>query len=126
MNQQRNAFLAALAGAMVAVACAPTDAGIGTNVKTNLAADATVKAAPIDVGVEKKTVTLSGTVDTSVIKEQALVVARKTDGVSEVVDQIVVKEQGPVPGFGRKMMGKRMGMEERRESPKNDTLSGPV
>ena len=120
MNQQRNAFLAALAGAMVAVACAPTDAGISTNVKTNLAADATVKAAPIDVGVEKKIVTLSGTVDTSVIKEQALVVARKTDGVGEVVDRIVVKQEGLGPGFGREMMGREMGMEGKPKSLKDN------
>ena len=120
MNQQRNAFLPAFAVAMIAVACAPTDAGIGTNVKANLVADATVKAAPIDVGVEKKTVTLSGTVDTSVIKEQALVVARKTDGVGEVVDRIVVKQEGPGPGFGREMMGKEMGMEGKTKTLKDD------
>ena len=45
--------------------------------KTNLSADPAVKAASIEVGVQKKVVTLKGTVDTAGIKEQALALARK-------------------------------------------------
>lgn len=104
MNQRYRALLGALAVAVVAVSCAPTDADTGTQVKANLTADATVKAAAIDVGVQKKVVTLTGTVDTSAIREQAVAVARKTDGVSEVVDQITVKERSAGPGLGHEMM----------------------
>ncbi len=118
MNQRYQAFLGALAVAVVAVACAPTDADTSTKVKSNLTADATVKTASIDVGVQKKIVTLTGTVDTAAIKEQAVVVARKTDGVGEVVDRLVVKEQGFGPAHGREMMGKEMG--EHKEAPKEE------
>ena len=112
MYQQRIAYLGVLAVAVVAVACGPNDAGIGTKVKSNLTSDETVKAAQIDIGVEKKVVTLSGAVDTPAVKEQAVAVARRTAGVTDVVDQITVREQGtgstPGPGFGREMMEKGM------------------
>ena len=111
MYQQRSAFLGVLAAlAVVTAGCGPTDDGIGTKVKTNLTADDTVKAAPINIGVQKKVVTLSGTVDTSAVKERAVVVARGTDGVANVVDQITVKQQasGPGPGHAGGMMDKGM------------------
>ncbi len=118
MYQRRSAFLGVLAVAVIAVGCGPTDAGIGTKVKTNLAADETVKAAQIDVGVQKKVVTLSGTVDTPAVKERAVAVARGTDGVANVVDQINIKQQGfgHGPGHGGEMMEK--GMKEGMDHPK--------
>ena len=111
MHQQRIAFFSVLAAVAVFTAgCGPTDDGIGTKVKSNLTADATVKAAQIDVGVQKKVVTLSGTVDTSAVKERAVVVARGTDGVANVVDQMTIKPQaaGPGPGHAGGMMDKGM------------------
>jgi hypothetical protein len=88
VRQQRSAFLGVLAAVAVFTAgCGPTDAGIGTNVKTNLTADETIKTAQIDVGVKKQVVTLSGTVDTSAVKERAVALARGTVGVADVVDQ---------------------------------------
>ena len=107
MYQRRIAFLGVLAAAAITVACGPTDAGISTKVKTNLTADETVKTAQIDVGVQKKVVTLSGTVDSPAVKERAVALARQTDGVADVVDQITIKEQG----FGQGMMEKGMKME---------------
>ena len=109
MYQRRSAFLGVLVAAAITVACGPTDAGISTKVKTNLTADETVKAAQIDVSVQKKVVTLSGTVDSPAVKERAVAVARRTDGVVDVVDQITIKEQSP--GLGREMMNKGMKME---------------
>ena len=111
MYQRRIAFLGVLAAAVITVACGPTDAGISTKVKTNLTADETVKTAQIDVGVQKKVVTLSGTVDSPAVKERAVALARQTDGVADVVDQITIKEQGSGPGFGHEMMEKGMKME---------------
>ena len=111
MYQQHGAFLGVLAAvAVITAGCGPTDDGIGTKVRTNLTADATVKAAPIDVGVQKKVVTLSGTVDTAAVKERAVVVARGTDGVANVVDQMTIKQQaaGPGPGHAGGMMEKGM------------------
>ena len=118
MNQQRSALLGVLV-AVVTVACGPTDDGIGTKVKTNLSADETVKSAQLDVGVQKKVVTLSGTVDTPAIKERAVAVARGTDGVADVVDRMTMKEKGSGPGHahGPEMMGKGMmnGMDHPKE-----------
>ena len=110
MFQRRSTLLAALAVAAVAAACGPTDADIGTKVKAKLAADETVKAAQIDVGVQKQVVTLSGTVDTAAVKERAVAVARGADGVANVIDQMTIKPQasGPGPGHGGEMMGKGM------------------
>lgn len=117
MNQRHNAFLGALVVAASAVACAPTDADTSTKVKANLTADETVKAARIDVAVQKKVVTLSGAVDTSAVKERAVEVARKTDGVNEVVDQITLNERTFGPGVGREMMGRERGMHDGKEPP---------
>ena len=106
-----------ITAAAITVGCAATDDGISTRVKTNLSADQALKTAQIEVGVQKKIVTLSGTVDTPAVKEQAVAVARRTDGVTDVVDQMTVREQGsgvgaaPGPGFGREMMEKGMKME---------------
>ena len=120
MNQQYRSFLAALAIAFGSIACTPTDADTSTKVKANLTADPSVKAASIDVGVQKKIVTLTGTVDTAAIKDQAVAVARKTDGVGEVVDQLVVRDQGFGHGHGREMMNKGMGPGAHTEAPKDD------
>ncbi len=122
MTKLRNhAFLSALALAAVAVACTPTDVDIGKKVKANLTADTLVKDAPINVGVQKKVVTLTGSVDTLAVKEQALAVARKSDGVGEVVDQLAVKDQGfgPGHGHGREMSERGMGSGE-NHAPRND------
>lgn len=84
------------------IACAETDAGITTAVKTRLAADNTVKAYQIDVDTRDKVVTLSGTVNTAAEKTQAVAVARGTDGVVNVVDNIALRGTAeatmPAPG----------------------------
>ena len=94
-----------------------SDTGIGTNVKTNLAADATAKTAQLDVGVQNKIVTLSGTADTSAVRERAIAVARATNGVATVVDQITLTEHGAGPGMGRGMMEKGKGMMDDKGHP---------
>jgi osmotically-inducible protein OsmY len=87
---KRLAVLTSTAAMMVLVACAQTDPGITTAVKAKLAADETVKAYQIDVDTARGVVTLSGAVETSTAKEQALLIARGTDGVQDVVDRITV------------------------------------
>lgn len=89
---QRCAAVVAAAGLVVTVACAQTDAGITTNVKTKFAADETVKAYQVDVDTRNGVVTLSGAVETSTAKEQAIRIARETNGVRDVIDQIRVGE----------------------------------
>ena len=89
---------AVLAAAILTVACAQTDAGITTNVKTKLAADDTVKAYQVDVDTRNGVVTLSGTVENTAAKEQAIQIARGTDGVRDVIDQIRVGEAAATGG----------------------------
>jgi hypothetical protein len=120
MNLHHHSFFAALAAAAISVGCAPTDADTSTKVKANLTADAAVKAAPIDVAVQKNVVTLTGTVDSQVLREQAVALARKTDGVAEVVDKLVVKEPDFGPGHGREMMGREMGSVLSKEPLKDE------
>jgi osmotically-inducible protein OsmY len=76
--------------ALVAVACAQTDAGVTTAVKSKLTTDDMVKAYQIDVDTKDHVVTLSGNVETPAAKERAVALARATDGVQNVVDNIKV------------------------------------
>ena len=90
MLKKATGLLALVAAAALAVACAQTDAGITTKVKSKLAADPTVKASQIDVDTKNKVVTLNGTVDSQAAKDQAITIARGTSGVADVVDNLTV------------------------------------
>jgi hypothetical protein len=82
-------------------ACAETDAGITTKVKSQLAADDTVKARNIDVDTRSRVVTLTGTVNSEMEENKALEIARNTSGVESVVDNIaVVSEPLAAPTTG--------------------------
>ncbi len=87
-------------------ACAASDPGITTAVKSKLAADDTVKAYQIDVDTKEGVVTLSGTVTNPVAKSRAVELARGTDGVRNVVDNISVASQTVAnPDDDRNMVG---------------------
>ena len=106
-------LLAALAGAAITIGCAQTDAGLTTKIKTQLAADETVKAYQIDVDTKEKVVTLTGTVDSQAAKDQAIALARSTKGVVDVVDNITVSGPGgTMEGMGEPAMGTTPGMME--------------
>ena len=92
------ACLISAAGLVFAVACGQTDAGITTSVKTQLAADDTVKAYQIDVDTQNHIVTLSGDVETAAAKEQAMRIARNADGVRDVIDQLQVSPTAATSG----------------------------
>lgn len=83
-------ILAITAALLVAVACAQSDAGITTKVKTKLATDDSVKATQVNVDTKDRVVTLSGSVDTDVAKTRAVEIARATAGVRDVVDNLNV------------------------------------
>jgi hyperosmotically inducible protein len=72
------------------VACAKTDPGITTAVKSKFATDDTVKSYKIDVDTKDKIVTLKGEVDTEAAKARAIELARATEGVRDVVDDLTV------------------------------------
>ena len=92
------ARLIPVAALLFTVACGRTDAGITTDIKTKLAADDTVKAYQVDVDTKDHVVTLSGTVETTVAKDQAILIARQADGVRDVVDNLQVIETAATSG----------------------------
>ena len=92
-------FAALIGAAVLTVACAQTDAGITTNIKSKMAADDTVKAYQLDVDTSNGVVTLSGDVDSSLAKARAVTIAQNTDGVRNVVDEITVTETAPTGGL---------------------------
>lgn len=85
--------------AVLTVACAQSDPGITTAVKSKMAADDTVKSYRIDVDTKDRVVTLSGEVDTPQARERAMELARGTDGVRDVVDRLTVSP-GATPTTG--------------------------
>lgn len=106
MTKRITTLLSILVAGMFAIACAQTDAGITTKVKSKLAADDTVKAYQIDVDTKDKVVTLSGNVDNQAAKDQAVALARSTEGVADVVDNITVAGgSAAMPGEHNTEMG---------------------
>jgi len=91
--------LLSTAGTIVTIACSQSDPGMTTAVKSKLVADETVKAYQIDVDTKDRVVTLSGTVQTTAAKDQAVMLARQTDGVRDMVDRITV-DPGAAPTTG--------------------------
>lgn len=96
---QKFAMLLSALGCVAAVACSQSDPGITTAVKAKLAGDDTVKAYQIDVDTANGVVTLSGAVESSAAKDQAVLIARNTNGVRDVVDHITVNP-GAAPTTG--------------------------
>jgi hyperosmotically inducible periplasmic protein len=90
----------AIAVVLLTAACAQSDAGITTSVKSRLAADDTVKAYQIDVDTKDRVVTLSGNVPSTAAKEQAVQIARATNGVASVVDNLTVTSAASDRGLG--------------------------
>lgn len=90
MRKRLTGLFGGVAAALFVVACAQTDAGVTTKVKSKFASDDVVKAYQIDVDTKDKVVTLSGNVDSQAAKDQAVALARGTEGVADVVDNITV------------------------------------
>jgi hyperosmotically inducible protein len=97
----RNRFVVGLATVLAAltIACANTDPGITTAVKSKFAADDVVKAYKIDVDTNDHVVTLTGAVDSSQAKARAVQIARATEGVNNVIDNLTVSP-GVTPTTG--------------------------
>ena len=100
MKNERLSWLAGLVVAATLSACASTNAGLTSKVKTKLAADPVVKAHQIDVDTNNGVVTLTGTIESQEAKDRALMLAKETKGVVEVRDMIEVhpaSAQGMIP-----------------------------
>jgi osmotically-inducible protein OsmY len=104
----------AVAAALLTVACAQSDPGITSAVKSKMAADDTVKAYRVDVDTKDRVVTLSGAVDTPQARERAVEIARGTEGVQDVVDRLTITP-GATPTTGLDDPIQREGREAVRE-----------
>lgn len=70
-----------------------TDAKIATVIKTRLLLDSDITGTDIDVDVEARNVTLTGTVDSSAEKQLVLNIAKNADDVKDVEDQLKIVKQ---------------------------------
>ena len=109
MKQKVTGYIGVTLVSLATAACSPSNETVGKNVKEKLIADPLVKAAQIDIRVQKNVVTLTGTVDTPEVKEKAVAAARGARGVAEVVDQLTVNRRGPGPGHAAGAGHERMG-----------------
>jgi BON domain-containing protein len=91
MARRVSPWLGSLALASFAIACAQSDAGITTKVKSQLEADRSVpNAAAIQVETNRHVVTLTGKAASDAEKQRAVAVAKSTEGVKDVVDNLAV------------------------------------
>jgi hypothetical protein len=91
MARRVSPWLGGLALASFAVACAQSDAGITTKVKSQLEADRSVpNASTIQVETNRHVVTLTGKAESDAEKQRAVAVAKSTEGVKDVVDNLAV------------------------------------
>ncbi len=73
------------------IASATDDAAVTTKVKAALLAEPGLRSMEIHVDTKDGVVTLTGTPDSSAVRDKAVVVARNVAGVKEVVDQMASK-----------------------------------
>jgi hypothetical protein len=97
-------FIAVLA-LLASAACTKPDDRQTKAVQDRLASDQIVRGYHLDVKTDQKVVSLSGTVDTSVAKDQALAIARGTTGVVDVRDHIAVRANEGTKGWLNKSNG---------------------
>ena len=70
-----------------------SDSGITSQIKAKYVADSIVSVFNISVRTYEGTVTLSGTVDRHVARDQAIDLAKSVSGVKTVTNQIVVEKE---------------------------------
>lgn len=73
------------------IASATDDAAVTTKVKAALLAEPGLRSMEIHVDTKDGVVTLTGTPDSSAVRDKAVVVARNVTGVKDVVDQMASK-----------------------------------
>jgi len=99
------AGIVAVLACLASAGCAATDDTLTKAVQDRLASDQIVRGYHLDVKTEQKVVSVSGSVDTSVAKDQALAIARGTSGVAEVRDHIAVRDNEGTKGWLSKSNG---------------------
>ncbi len=95
-------LLALAVAAAGAAGCAQSDTDITAKVRSKLDTDrAITSASHIEVAVQKRVVTLTGSAESAVAKDRAVALARGTEDVVDVVDQLrVVAAQNEVAANG--------------------------
>ncbi len=91
LDQATDKMAASTGQATDKAAVAADDAAITTKVKAAILAEPGLKSLQISVDTKNGTVTLTGTVDNSEMREKAKQVASSTNGVKGVIDQLTVK-----------------------------------
>ena len=97
-------FLAAVA-LVASAACTKADDRLTKAVQDRLASDQIVHGYHFDVKTEQRVVSLSGTVETSVAKDQALTLAKTTPGVLEVRDHVAIRDNAGTASWLKKSNG---------------------
>jgi osmotically-inducible protein OsmY len=113
---QRCALVLSTVGLVITIACAQSDPGVTTAIKSKFAADDTVKAYQIDVTTNDRVVTLTGAVETAAAKEHAVTIARQTEGVRDVVDRLVVNPAAVATSGNFRDASRDAGREVREET----------
>lgn len=91
LDQATDKVAASTGQATDKAAVAADDSAITAKVKAAILAEPGLKSLQISVDTKNGTVTLTGTVDNSEMREKAKQVASSTDGVKGVIDQLTVK-----------------------------------
>ena len=91
MDRAADKVGATVSNAADKTASAADDAAITAKVKAAILAEPGLKSLQINVDTSGATVTLSGNVDNTDLKERAKQIASNTSGVKGVVDQLAVK-----------------------------------
>jgi hyperosmotically inducible protein len=91
MDQASDKVADTASSASSRVAMAADDTAITAKVKAALVAEPDLKSTDISVDTKEATVTLSGTVASSELRDRAKQIASSTSGVKNVVDNLVVK-----------------------------------
>jgi hyperosmotically inducible periplasmic protein len=94
LDRTADKVAAATDRATAKAAVAVDDASITTKVKGAVFAEPGLKTLQIGVDTKDGIVTLSGTVDTPVMKERALQIAQHVEGVRSVVDNLGIRTTG--------------------------------
>lgn len=99
------ATLFAALALVASAACTKTDDRVTKAVQDRLASDPIVRGYHLDVKTDQRVVSLSGTVETSVAKDQALTLAKSTPGVAEVRDHVAVRDNAGTASWLKKSNG---------------------
>ena len=90
---------------VASAACTKTDDRLTKAVQDRLASNQIVRGYHIDVTTDQRVVSLAGTVETSVAKDEALTLAKTTPGVLEVRDHVAVRDNAGTASWLKKSNG---------------------